>query len=60
MLHKHIVFSGLVVAALALLPVAALSAETKPHVDASGADMQGAYPQTDVSARGEGAANAFS
>ncbi len=56
MLHKHIVFSGLVVAALSLLPVAALSAETKPHVDASGANMQPAYPETAVASREQGAA----
>jgi protein TonB len=56
MFHKHIAFSGLVVAALALLPAAALSAETKPHVDATGANMQPAYPPTAFAAREQGAA----
>lgn len=56
MLHKHIAFSGVVLAALALLPAAALSAETKPHVDASGTNMQPAYPETAVAGREQGAA----
>jgi protein TonB len=56
MLYKHIAFSGMVLAALALLPPAALGAETKPHVDASGANMQPAYPETALAAREQGAA----
>lgn len=56
MLHKCIAFVGLTFAALALLPAAsALGAETKPHVDASGGNMQPAYPATALPNREQGA-----
>ncbi|HEY7978726.1 MAG TPA: energy transducer TonB [Rhizomicrobium sp.] len=56
MLHKHIAFAGLAFAALALLPAtSALGAETKPHVDASGENMQPAYPTTALPNRERGA-----
>jgi protein TonB len=56
MLHKHIAFAGLTFAALALLPATtAFGAETKPHVDASGANMQPAYPASALPSREQGA-----
>ena len=56
MFRKHIALAGLTVAALALLPAAAaLASDTKPHVDASGANMMPAYPATALPTREEGA-----
>jgi len=56
MIHRNIASAGLMVAALALLPMtAAYGAETNAHVDASGANMQPAYPQTAVPGREQGA-----
>lgn len=56
MIHRNIASAGLMVAALALLPMtAAFGAETKAHVDASGANMQPAYPETAVPGREQGA-----
>lgn len=56
MIHRKIAFAGLMVGTLALLPVtAAFGAETKAHVDASGANMQPAYPETAMAGREQGA-----
>jgi protein TonB len=56
MLRKLITFAGLAFVASALLSAtAALSAETKPHVDASGANMQPAYPASALPNREQGA-----
>ncbi len=55
MIHKNIASAGLVVAALALLPVTASGAETNAHLDATGANMQPAYPETAVAGREQGA-----
>jgi TonB family protein len=56
MLRKQIAVAGLTFAMLALLPAtSALAADTKPHVDASGNNMQPAYPATALPTRESGA-----
>lgn len=56
MLHKLIAFAGLAFVAVAALPTtAALAAETKPHVDSSGDNMQPAYPASALPSREQGA-----
>jgi len=51
---KTVIFAGMAAAALALSSPA-LADETKPHVDASGANMMPAYPATALPTREEGA-----
>ncbi|HSM96288.1 MAG TPA: energy transducer TonB [Rhizomicrobium sp.] len=56
MFRKHIIVAGLTITVLALVPAAsALASETKPHVDASGNNMQPAYPATALPTRESGA-----
>jgi protein TonB len=55
MIYKSIASAGLAIAVLASLPVAAFGADTRAHVDASGANMQPAYPETAVAGREKGA-----
>ncbi|HEY2034274.1 MAG TPA: energy transducer TonB [Rhizomicrobium sp.] len=54
-MFRNYIFAGLTIAALALAPAAsALASETKPHVDASGNNMQPAYPATALPTKEEG------
>lgn len=56
MLRKFLALAGLSFAALAVLPsTSALAADTKAHVDASGANLQPAYPETALPNRESGA-----
>lgn len=56
MLRRFLAFAGLTFAAFAVLPAAsALAADTKAHVDASGANLQPAYPETALPTRESGA-----
>lgn len=54
--RTHVLFAGLAFAALATLSASpAFADETKPHVDASGNNMQPAYPATALPTKESGA-----
>ena len=55
MTGKTVLISGLICSALALLPAAASAADSKPHVDTSGANMQPAYPASALPNKESGA-----
>lgn len=55
MLYKHALLAGVVCAVLALAPFAASAADSPPHVDTGGGNMQPAYPASAIPNKESGA-----